>query len=122
MQFWIRWQILPAAGVSPVGSLVGNECEPLISYGVCSKGDAEKVNHGSAAIFSIKGEKKAVKKRSTKWYIADVCSAANPIKVPYIVSSRILIVSNLGTTREQVEIGETPCSALHSASSIQFSL
>lgn len=44
--------------MSPVGSSVGNECKHLISYSVCSKGDVEKVNHESAAIFSIKGEKK----------------------------------------------------------------
>lgn len=71
-------------------------------------------------LFLVLKGKKAVRKWSTKWYIADVCSAANPIKVLYIVSSRILIVSNLGTTREQVEIGETLCSALQSGSSIQL--
>lgn len=61
-----------------------------------------------------------VKKWSTKWYAADVYSATNPIKVPYIVSSRILIVSNLGTTWERVEIGETTCFAARRGSAIQL--
>lgn len=47
--------------VGSVGSWVGNECERLISYDVRSKGDVEKVNHGSAAIFSIKEKKKQSK-------------------------------------------------------------
>lgn len=47
--------------VGSVGSWVGNECKRLISYDVCSKGDVEKVNHGGAAIFSIKEKKKQSK-------------------------------------------------------------